>query len=610
MSSLNRQLLKNMIRKLLLRDQPLMTKLTVYSALLVVFPMMMVGIISYKESSRTLENEARQYSWQIIEQVKNYVEDYFRAFEINTLKIVNHPDTVTFLKLKTLEEVNDADIVPAVRDVLKNSAYSQSDVLNITLILDRIQMINSAVQEGVSSVEGIEEEYWYDTIPVTGRPKVYSRVIEWNGREEPVISVVKRIANPQTLQAFGMLVIDVNYKRLQEVARKVKLGEKGQGFLFILDEQGYVVYHPNMVLIGTKADPDILRSIRNERSGSFITEVDGERTLLTFSRSESLQWQVVTSIPYDELMRSSREYIGGMIFGTTAVFMILALALSIGLAASLVRPIRRLYQYMRRVEIGDFKGKLPVETSDEIGMLTIGFNTMLDRLSQLLEEVYFSKLRETEMHLRQKETELKMLQAQINPHFLYNSLDTIRGMALEHEIEEIGSMAAALARLLRYNVKDSGVSVTVQQEVEIVEIYLRIQQFRFEERLEYDFEVPDWALRQQITKFTLQPIVENCIVHGMERNSGKTCIRLSVGMLTDHLFEVRVTDNGPGVPSEELEHLHRRLDEEEPSEEAHIGIMNVQRRLRHVFGRQCGLKIRSIEGEGTEVSVVLPYDLQ
>ncbi|WP_199613947.1 cache domain-containing sensor histidine kinase [Paenibacillus alkalitolerans] len=605
---MNRQLITKIIRKILLRDHSLMTKLTVYSILLVVVPMMLVGIISYRESARTLENEARRYSWQIIEQVKIYVEDYFRGFEISTLKIVNHPDTVAFLKLKTLEEANDTDVIQPVRNLLKNSAYSQSDIINITLILDRIQSIHSTVQEDVSTVDGIEREYWYNTIPVTGRPKVYSRLIKWNGREEPVISVVKRIANPQTLQPFGMLVIDVNYKRLHDVARKIKLGETGKGFLFMLDENGYFVYHPYKGLIGTKADPIIVNSIRNEKSGSFIAEVDGARKMFTFSRSESLQWQVVTSIPYDELMRSSREYIGKMIFGTTAIFMTLALMFSIGLAASLVRPIKRLYKYMKRVEIGDFKGKLPVETADEIGMLSIGFNTMVNRLSQLLDEVYFSKLKQTEMHLRQRETELKMLQAQINPHFLYNSLDTIRGMALEHEIESIGSMAAALARLLRYNVKESGITVTVQQEVEIVEVYLRIQKFRFEERLEYRFDVPDWALRQQISKFSLQPIVENCIVHGMERNPGKTVIQLSVNMLPDQLFEIRITDNGPGIPPEKLEQVRRRLDEEEPAEEVHIGMMNVQRRIRHVFGERCGLRIRSVEGEGTEVSVVLPYN--
>ncbi|MCR2807711.1 sensor histidine kinase [Paenibacillus soyae] len=608
MESKKRTYLNRITRFLLLRDRSLMTKLIFFSVLLVVFPMMMVGVISYRESSRTLENEAKRSSWQIIEQVKIYVEDYLRDFEIDALKIVNHPDTVAFLKLKTYEEVMDANIVPNVRDVLKNSAYSQSDVLNITLILDGVQTINSAVQSGVSTVQGIEDEHWYDSIPVMGRPKVYSRVIHANGREEPVISVVKRIANPQTLEPFGMLVIDLNYKRLHDVARKIKLGENGEGYLSILDEQGYMVYHPNISLIGTKADDRMFQFVNGKESGSFVAAVDGADALVTFSRSDTLQWQVMTTIPYDALMKSNRVYIGRMIFGTTSFFIVIALLLSAAFAASLVKPIRQLYRHMRRVESGDFTWKVPVDSADEIGMLSSGFNKMGDRLSQLVDEVYLSKLKETELALRQRETELKMLQAQINPHFLYNSLDTIRGMALEHDIEDIGAMAASLARLLRYNVKDSGSKVTVQQEVEIAQIYLRIQQFRFEERLEYDIDLPEWALSQRMTKFTLQPIVENCIVHGMERTASTTTIRLTARRLSEDRFEVIVFDNGPGMSPESLERLRCRLDCFEAPSDTHIGSMNVQRRIRHVFGDRYGLQVDSVEGEWTEVRVVLPYE--
>jgi len=603
-----RHIFRIILRKLLLRDRSLMTKFTVYSTLLVVVPMLLAGTISYRESSQTLETEARQYSWLIIEQVKQNVEDYLRGFEIDTLQIVNHPDTVVYLKLRSLEEVNDAEIVPKVRNVLRNSAYSQSDVLNITLLLDHIHTINSAMQPGVSSVTGLENEYWYGSIPVTGRPKVYSRVIEWNGRTEPVVSVIKRIANPNTLEAFGTLVIDLNYKRLHEVARKVRLGKNGHGYLFILDEQGYYVYHPNTSVIGKKAAQPLIRSIGEQPSGSFIAEANGRKSLYTFSRSESLGWQVATSIPYDELM-SSRENIGRMIFGTTALFTAFALVFSVGLAASIVKPIKRMYQYMRKVEVWDFKGKLPVETSDEIGMLSKGFNTMVERLSQLLDEVYVSKLKQTELSLRQKETELKMLQAQINPHFLYNALETIRGMALDRDVDEIGSMAAALARLLRYNIKESSATVTVRQEIEIAEMYLRIQQFRFEERLQYRIDVPEWALEQRIAKFTLQPILENSIVHGMETTLGTTLIRVTAARLEDGAFAIAVADNGPGIPPGKLLTLLEQDEEEHAAGETRIGVLNVHRRIRHVFGDEFGLRYRSREGEGTEVSIVLPYDL-
>ncbi len=602
-----------LLRAVFLRDRSLMTKLLVFSALLVVLPMLLVGLISYHQSSQVLEREARQYSWLMIEQVKHYVEDYLRDFEISTLKILNHPDTVAFLRMKTQEEVDDPHIVRAVSNVLKNSAYSRSDITNITLILDGLQTIDSADTTDRSSARELQQEDWYGRVPPTGQPRIVSRVIHWKGRDEPVISIMKRIVNPTTLKPFGMLVIDVNYRRLQEVARKVKPGESG--YLFILDEQGHYVYHPDLSLVGVEANKDDAHVMQQTSSGSAMSSAGGH-DMLTFSRSERLNWQLATSIPYDELMRGT-DYIGRTILITTTIFVGVAYVLGIGFSTSLMRPIKRLQHYMKRVEVGDFTGKVEVDSMDEIGMLSHGFNKMVTRLSALLEEIYFSKLKQTEMNLRQKETELRMLQAQINPHFLYNSLDTIRGMALQHDMDEIAKMAAALARLLRYNVKEEGARVTVQQEIDVGETYLRIQKYRFEDKLDYRFEMPEWALRQRTARFTLQPLIENCIVHGLEPHSGRMAVKISAERENDTHWVLLIQDSGPGIPPERLAMLVRKLQQGEDEVEAgvvdegggvgHIGIMNVHRRIRYTFGEPCGLFLESVPGGGTAVGIRLPY---
>jgi len=152
---------QRLIRILLLRDRYLMTKLLVFSALLVVLPMLLVGLVSYRESSNVLEEEARDYSLQLIDQVQLYVEDYLRDFEINALKIINHPDTIQFLSIESPEQLEESDLVYRIRNVLKNSAYSRSDVVNITIILDDIQVIDSADVADRQSVLGLRDEYWY-----------------------------------------------------------------------------------------------------------------------------------------------------------------------------------------------------------------------------------------------------------------------------------------------------------------------------------------------------------------------------------------------------------------------------------------------------------------
>jgi len=605
MESQSRNKFRNLMRKLLLRDRSLMTKLTVYSALLVIIPMLFVGAIAYVLSSQTLESEARRYSWQIIEQVKRYVEDYLRGYELDTLKIVNHPDTVAYLKLETKEELSSPDMVASVRNVLKNFAYSQSDVTNITIVLDDLFTLQSANEEDIPIIEGLEHEPWYQSVPLTGPPQVYSRMIRWKGREEPVLSMMKRIVNPQTRDPYGMLIIDLNYKRLQEAASDIRLGESGQGYLFIIDHKGQIVYHPNMQRIGSSIAPSLLLTMQDTTSGSFVSGQDADRMLYTYSLSERFDWYVVTTIQYDELM-SSRTWMGNTIFYTTAASMVIAFILSIGLASSIVRPIKRLYQYMRKVEKGDFTDRVKVESEDELGMLSASFNKMVARLAELVEEVYLSKLRATEMHLREKESELRMLQAQINPHFLYNTLETIRGMALEHDRMDIASMSAALARIMRYNVKQTDTDVTVRQEVEIVDVYLQIQKYRFEERLQYAIDMPDWAMDQRIVKLALQPLIENSIIHGLEPGGGQTHIRLTAEKLDKDSFCILISDDGAGMSVDRLEAIRASLDDMQ-SDPSHIGLQNVHRRIRHLFGERYGLQVDSREGAGTAVRIVLPY---
>jgi len=600
MENTGRNRFMKVMRKLLLRDRSL-----VYSALLVIIPMLLVGIIAYERSSKTLESEARQYSWQIIEQVKHYVEDYLRGYELDTLKIVNHPDTVAFLKLKTMEEPGSSERVASVRNVLKNFAYSQSDVTNITLVLDGLFSIQTANEEDILITKGIENESWYQSVPLTGRPQVYSRQIHWKGRQEPVLSILKRIVNPQTLGAYGMLIIDLNYKRLQEAASDIRLGESGHGFLFIVDSSGRIVYHPTMQIIGSNLDPSILHAMKDLSSGSFVSGQGADKMLYTYSLSERFNWYFVTSIPYGELM-SSRTQMGSTILYTTAASMVIAFILSIGLASSIVRPIKRLYQYMRKVEKGDFTERVKVESEDELGMLSASFNKMVARLAELVEEVYLSKVRATEMHLREKESELKMLQAQINPHFLYNTLETIRGMALEHDRLDIASVSAALARIMRYNVKQTDTDVTVRQEVEIVEVYLQIQKHRFEERLQYEIDIPDWAMGQRIVKLALQPLIENSIIHGLEPAAGQTRIRLTAEKLDDDRFCIIISDNGAGMSIDQLEAIRSSLDDTQ-GDHSHIGLQNVHKRIRYLFGDRYGLNVDSREGAGTVVRIVLPY---
>jgi two-component system sensor histidine kinase YesM len=588
-------------KTIFLRDRPLITKLFVFSALLVVTPMLVIGLISYNRSSQVLQSEARQYSLQIIEQVKKHVEYYVQDFEIDTLKILNHPDMVAFMKMSTVEEVEQSGIRRSIQTLIHNTAYSRVDISAITIILDNFQVVDTIGSIGSYPITELRKEYWYQSVLSNSDPVVIARIIHWGQRDEPVITIAKRLISPYTLKPIGMIITDVNYKRIQEIAEKVTIGRTG--YLNILDSQGHYVYHPDFNQLGKKVAFD--KPMFGNKGGSFLSK--DKKDFFTYSSSAELGWTLVTSVPYKELTQGV-NYIGLTIFITITVTLLVTYILGIGFASSLVTPIKRLQRFVKKVESGDFSGHVQVDSRDEIGLLSHGFNKMTERLSLLVEEIYSSKLKETEMALRQRETELKVLQSQMNPHFLFNALETIRGMALEKEMNDIGTMTSSLGRLLRYNLTNDTYTVYLHEEAAFCEVYLRIQKFRFEHKFDYAFLIPEWAGYQSIAKFSLQPLVENCVIHAIE--SASQCIKLQVvaEMEGDDIYLVKVIDNGEGIPLPILEQIKWDLEQKDIiSGGTHIGIVNVHKRIKYLFGEDYGLSIHSICGQGTTVTIRLPF---
>jgi two-component system sensor histidine kinase YesM len=430
-----------------------------------------------------------------------------------------------------------------------------------------------------------------------------SRTIKMKNNEQPVISLVRRLYNPQTLKPIGMLVIDMNFRRIEEILNKVTISNKG--YFFILDSKGHYVYHPDPSKLGQEVEIEQISKLTSQDSGSEVLD-NVTKDFVTYTHSETLGWSFFTSVQYGNLMEGIGK-IRKAIFLTIFFALFFAYLAGYGFAAALVRPIRRLQQFMKEVEVGKLDSRVPVESKDELGQLTAGFNNTIEKLSDLLNEVYISKLSEAEMSLKQKESELKLLQSQINPHFLYNSLETIRGMALEENQVNIAIMSNSLGKLLRYNLKNSSASVSLSEEIKFCEMYMQIQKFRFEDRFHYTFDVPKWAENLIVVKFSLQPIVENCFVHAYGQNIRKLKITISVIRTSETSFTIRIADTGVGMEENILEEIIRKIHQKkETSDGQSIGILNVHHRINYLFGSEFGISIHSKQGIGTEVDLNLP----
>ena len=281
------------------------------------------------------------------------------------------------------------------------------------------------------------------------------------------------------------------------------------------------------------------------------------------------------------------------------VLLLGVIAISSIISREITKPIRQLKDSMSMVEEGRFdKANVPVTASNEVGSLSKSFNVMTERIHTLMEQnVYEQK--------QKRKNELKALQAQINPHFLYNTLDSIIWMSEAGRNDEVVLMTSALARLLRQSISNDKEQITVAEEIEYVRSYLTIQKMRYKDKLEYSIDVSPEINHVMIIKFALQPIVENAIYHGLKYKETKGNLSIR-GYVRGNKAYITIADDGVGMEEAALEHIFDETRKEHKSNG--VGVPNVQKRLKLYYGQEYGISYISRKGVGTVATVTVPLE--
>ena len=282
-----------------------------------------------------------------------------------------------------------------------------------------------------------------------------------------------------------------------------------------------------------------------------------------------------------------------MMLGIVVIFVIL-------LSRWLTRPTEQMLETIERIKNGETQLRVqPVGWSEELKVLGTEFNDMLDRVQAMAQEEY-------KYRLMVERTEYKMLQAQINPHFLYNTLNTMSGIATAQNCPLVSGLCHSLSAVFRYSLNMTDEFSTVQKEMEHVRNYLYVMDVRSGSDVAYDYQIAEETLQDQLPRICLQPIVENAITHGL-RNVRRKDKKLTISAVHDEgLLIIRVVDNGTGMDAEEMNHLLEKNDPKRVETGVSIGILNVNARLKRVFGEEYGILIDSRIGEGTEVIIRVP----
>ncbi|WP_110930424.1 sensor histidine kinase [Paenibacillus bouchesdurhonensis] len=414
-----------------------------------------------------------------------------------------------------------------------------------------------------------------------------------------MIGMSRIVRNVYNGDHIGLLFVGIH----SDTVRKIYLENlyDNEHGIVMLDQNGTPLLQAGMPQYQTDKFFKILSDIDIQtKTGTKIVSINGAKLLVTYSTMDSLGWRIFYTVPF-AFLTNELSTIKEFVLILIVVCLILSLPIMLVSTIFLTAPIKTLQRSMKRFQNGNFKERVDIKYRDEIGELGRGFNSMVSRISTLVNDVYMLKISE-------KEAELKALQAQINPHFLYNMLDTIFWEAQTSENKKISDMIISLSRLFRLNLNRGSSLTSVAKEKELIGHYLALQRMRFEEKLHYQIEIPTELDQYVILKLILQPFIENAITHGIEKRHEGGIVKVSCH-LADNNLEFIIEDNGVGMDESTIYKIMDYVPQSNSnlsSDTSGYGIHNVFSRLKHFYNDQFTLRIESQIGVGTKVFLRVP----
>ncbi|MEH7484752.1 sensor histidine kinase, partial [Neobacillus drentensis] len=408
-------------------------------------------------------------------------------------------------------------------------------------------------------------------------------------------SLTRSIIRFENRKIVGGISLEINWNVIDSVIEMLE--SEPESSVFVIDRQGQILYNPNL---GKKTSVDFQKIIKQMNdSKKNISYLKINKGYVFFKKAFNNKVAIVKVVPESMLLNGvTKTLIVGIII--SALSILLTVILSIVISVRTTKPIIQLVHAMNEVGENNLNVSIETERIDEIGLLEKRFSSMVYRINELINKEYKSEI-ET------RNAQFMALQAQINPHFLYNTLQLVGGMAVTHKAEEIYSVISALSDMFRYITGKQGNMVLIDREIEHIKNYLYIQNMRFEGKVQTDLYIEEGTEGYTIPMLTIQPIVENVFNHGFEQKKGLWKLSIDVQKVFDDI-EITITDNGVGIPEEKLVDLIEQMKGIPYSlnTKGSIGIKNVAARIRLYFGEDYGLDISSTVGNGTIVVIRIP----
>lgn len=576
-------------------------KLIVAYLLVVMIPVLIVGgsVVGYFREQAM--NRAIEQTTNNVEKIKTRLSNMLRMpLDVSDTLLL---DTDLERVITTRYE----NVLELTRAYLNYNGFGQytrlyREIAGVRFYYENPTLINNL--ELIPVDDAIQKTEWYQEAMKT-------RSVRWiymNDPEEfPInkLSLVRQMPYADR-RANGVLVVSMD----QEELNGMLLQEPFE--TLIADERGYVVAAKNPEFVGKTLEKlDYGINLNDQEKGTYKLDIGGEPSymivdeLTTELSINSLK--IVSVFSTKSIVKDANKvsYIGLLI-----ILLVLLFALLFVYIISMLTTNRllRLSRQFNRLALGDFYVASRIDGSDEIGQLSRQFNYMVESIRSLMDQVVEKNEQFTALELAQREIKLKMMASQINPHFLFNALESIRMNAHMKGEKEIANVVRLLGRLMRKNLEIGREKTPLKEELEMVRSYLDIQRFRYEDRLQYEIDADPSTLDFRIPPLIIQPLVENAVVHGVEDKVDGVKVGVTIRRM-EEVLEVSIRDNGTGMTPERLEEVRESIMASEESEKNRIGLRNVYQRLVLTYGEDHGLNIESNYGEGTLIVFTLPLNL-
>ncbi|MFD0680220.1 MULTISPECIES: cache domain-containing sensor histidine kinase [unclassified Paenibacillus] len=550
---------------------------------------------SYRLSADAVTKNSLEYTTELIEQVNTNIQTYIGNMESISALALSNGDLLRYLSLYDPNTNEGIALERQLGNYFRSIVASRNDIASILFVGSNGRAVSDRASGKLKSYGELTEQEWFKEAQLAqGRVAISSSHVQHVFRNEYtwVVSISRQLMGNAGDGRTGVLLVDLNYNLINDLCKQIRLGQRG--YIFILDPAGDLIYHPQQQIIYTQLKSENIPMILSSQDSSIIIGEGSERKMYTI-RTTSFGWKIVGVTYLDELVSNKREIqFSSALWGF--VCLIIALAISILLSFTLTKPIKKLDAHMKQVEKGDFNIRAAIESTNEIGKLARTFNLMIGKIKDLMNQIVYEQ--ETK-----RISELKALQAQIQPHFLYNTLDSIIWMAEMSKMEDVVKMTSALSKLLRSSISKGEELVPISVELEHIRNYLTIQNIRYRNKFSYTIEVDPSILNCKILKIVLQPLVENAIYHGIKHKVDTGHIRIT-GQQSNGVVILKVIDDGIGMESEKVKTLLSNVNLTEGGKG--VGLHNVNQRVQLYFGDPYGLEFESEQEEGTTAILRIP----